>query len=124
MASSAAEMVAYAHELLATGPAATGGGFLGLAARTAQRGGRELGDEAVIEVKRFSLQGREMRGVRQAVNRVERAGYQLRLRRHGDIALGAEADRGEVGQMGANRHPRFHDHVRMFQKQIAVVQRQ
>jgi cytochrome P450 len=47
MASSAAEMVAYAHELLGTGPAHTGGGFLGLAARTAQRGGHELGDEAV-----------------------------------------------------------------------------
>ena len=47
MASSAAEMVAYAHELLGTGPAETGGGFLGLAARTAQRGGHELGDEAV-----------------------------------------------------------------------------
>jgi cytochrome P450 len=44
---SAAEMVAYAHELLGTGPAQTGGGFLGLAARTAQRGGHELGDEAV-----------------------------------------------------------------------------
>jgi cytochrome P450 len=47
MASSAAEMVAYAHELLGTGPAETGGGFLGLAARTAQRGGHELDDEAV-----------------------------------------------------------------------------
>jgi cytochrome P450 len=47
MASSAAEMVAYAHELFATGPAGTGGGFLGLAGRTAQRGGHELGDEAV-----------------------------------------------------------------------------
>ncbi|HEX6744402.1 MAG TPA: cytochrome P450 [Solirubrobacteraceae bacterium] len=47
MASSAGEMVAYAHEMLGTGPAATGGGFLGLAARTAQGGGHELGDEAV-----------------------------------------------------------------------------
>jgi cytochrome P450 len=47
MASSAAEMVAYARGLLGTGPAQTGGGFLGLAARTAQRGGHELGDEAV-----------------------------------------------------------------------------
>jgi cytochrome P450 len=47
MASSAAEMVAYAHELLAAGPSETGGGFLGLAARTARCGGHELGDEAV-----------------------------------------------------------------------------
>jgi cytochrome P450 len=47
MASSAAEMVAYAHELLGAGRAETGGGFLGLAARTATRGGHELDDEAV-----------------------------------------------------------------------------
>jgi cytochrome P450 len=47
MASSAAEMVAYAHELLGGGRAETGGGFLGLAAQTARRGGHELGDEAV-----------------------------------------------------------------------------
>jgi cytochrome P450 len=47
MAASAAEMVAYAHELLGAGSTETGGGFLGLAARTAQRGGHELGDEAV-----------------------------------------------------------------------------
>ncbi|MDQ1628245.1 MAG: lysyl-tRNA synthetase, class [Actinomycetota bacterium] len=34
----------------------------------------ELGDEAVIELERFSLEGRTMRPVRQAVNRVVRAG--------------------------------------------------
>ena len=47
MASSAAEMVAYAHELIGAGRGESGGGFLGLAARTAARGGRELSDEAV-----------------------------------------------------------------------------
>jgi cytochrome P450 len=47
MASSAAEMVAYAQELLGAGRPEAGGGYLGLAARTAQRGGHELGDEAV-----------------------------------------------------------------------------
>jgi lysyl-tRNA synthetase, class II len=35
----------------------------------------ELGDEAVVDVAAFTLQGRPMRGVRQAVNRVQRAGY-------------------------------------------------
>ncbi|WP_245789304.1 bifunctional lysylphosphatidylglycerol synthetase/lysine--tRNA ligase LysX [Streptosporangium canum] len=45
----------------------------------------QLGDEAVIEVARFTLSGREMRGVRQAVNRVERAGYTLRVRRHEEL---------------------------------------
>ncbi|MEO3812380.1 phosphatidylglycerol lysyltransferase domain-containing protein [Sphaerisporangium sp. B11E5] len=45
----------------------------------------ELGDEAVIEVADFGLDGREMRGVRQAVNRVRRAGFTLRIRRHADV---------------------------------------
>jgi lysyl-tRNA synthetase class 2 len=46
----------------------------------------ELGDEAVIETGGFSLEGREMRGVRQAVNRVRRAGFTLRIRRHADLS--------------------------------------
>ncbi|MGV9775352.1 bifunctional lysylphosphatidylglycerol synthetase/lysine--tRNA ligase LysX [Streptosporangium sp. NPDC003464] len=46
----------------------------------------QLGDEAVIEVADFTLDGREMRGVRQAVNRVERAGYTLRVRRHEELS--------------------------------------
>ena len=34
-----------------------------------------LGDEAVVDIRRFSLQGGQMKGLRQAVNRVERYGY-------------------------------------------------
>ena len=45
-----------------------------------------LGDEAIVEVKGFSLEGRTMRPVRQAVSRVLRAGYTVQVRRHGDIA--------------------------------------
>jgi lysyl-tRNA synthetase class 2 len=37
----------------------------------------ELGDEAIIEVAEFSLDGRPMRGVRQAVARTGRAGYRV-----------------------------------------------
>jgi lysyl-tRNA synthetase class 2 len=37
----------------------------------------EIGDEAVIEVADFTLNGRAMRSVRQAVNRARRAGYQV-----------------------------------------------
>ncbi len=48
----------------------------------------ELGDEAVVEIADFSLEGRAMRGVRQAYHRVRRAGYTVRMRRHADI--GAE----------------------------------
>ena len=45
----------------------------------------EIGDEAVVEVEDFTLEGRAMRGVRQAVARIERAGYQALVRRVGDI---------------------------------------
>jgi lysyl-tRNA synthetase class 2 len=45
----------------------------------------ELGDEAVVEVPDFTLDGRPMRGVRQAYNRVQRAGYKTQIRRHREI---------------------------------------
>jgi lysyl-tRNA synthetase, class II len=51
----------------------------------------ELGDEAIVHVRQFSLDGRDMRPVRQAVNRVARAGYTLRIRRHEEIAPGEMA---------------------------------
>ncbi len=44
-----------------------------------------LGDEAILEAKEFTLEGRDMRPVRQAVNRVERSGYTAAVRRHADI---------------------------------------
>ncbi|MFE3163782.1 phosphatidylglycerol lysyltransferase domain-containing protein [Streptomyces sp. NPDC059224] len=45
----------------------------------------ELGDEAIVEAAEFTLEGRAMRTVRQAHNRVGRAGYSVRIRRHEDI---------------------------------------
>jgi lysyl-tRNA synthetase class 2 len=66
---------------------------------TAGMGALELGDEAVIEVRDFDLEGPAMRVVRQAVQRVERAGYTVRIRRHADLPAGdvaavvADADR-------------------------------
>ncbi|MFF3610948.1 phosphatidylglycerol lysyltransferase domain-containing protein [Streptomyces sp. NPDC002580] len=45
----------------------------------------ELGDEALVETAEFTLEGRAMRTVRQAHNRVARAGYRVRIRRHEDI---------------------------------------
>ncbi|MEU1115015.1 MULTISPECIES: phosphatidylglycerol lysyltransferase domain-containing protein [unclassified Streptomyces] len=45
----------------------------------------ELGDEALVEIAEFTLEGRAMRTVRQAYNRVKRAGYTVRIRRHEDI---------------------------------------
>ena len=45
----------------------------------------ELGDEAVVEVADFSLDGRPMRNVRQMVGRVERAGYVTEVCRLRDL---------------------------------------
>ncbi|MFG2333737.1 phosphatidylglycerol lysyltransferase domain-containing protein [Streptomyces sp. NPDC048604] len=45
----------------------------------------ELGDEALVDTAEFTLEGRAMRTVRQAYNRVKRAGYEVRVRRHEDI---------------------------------------
>jgi len=45
----------------------------------------ELGDEAVVDVSNFSLQGRPMRNVRQMVTRVCKHGYVAQVRRVGDI---------------------------------------
>ncbi|MCX4724801.1 phosphatidylglycerol lysyltransferase domain-containing protein [Streptomyces sp. NBC_01020] len=45
----------------------------------------ELGDEAVVDVVDFSLAGRAMRNVRQMVKRIERGGYETRVRRVRDV---------------------------------------
>src|SRR5437773_4872128 len=48
----------------------------------------ELGDEAVVEVADFSLQGRQMRNVRQMTARVCRQGYVAEIRRLSDVPPG------------------------------------
>lgn len=45
-------------------------------------GAIQLGDEAILTVARFDLNGRDMRVIRQAVNRVQRTGATTRVRRH------------------------------------------
>jgi lysyl-tRNA synthetase class 2 len=45
----------------------------------------ELGDEAVVEVADFTLEGRAMRNVRQMVNKIERKGYVCQTRRLREI---------------------------------------
>ncbi|WP_285700476.1 bifunctional lysylphosphatidylglycerol synthetase/lysine--tRNA ligase LysX [Actinomadura sp. NBRC 104412] len=68
----------------------------------------ELGDEAILDLSDFNLDGREMRQVRQAVRRVERAGYTVRVRRHAQIPewematliRSADAWRGEAAERG------------------------
>ncbi|MGW1766190.1 bifunctional lysylphosphatidylglycerol synthetase/lysine--tRNA ligase LysX [Streptomyces sp. NPDC002073] len=45
-------------------------------------GALQLGDEAILHVAQFDLDGRDMRVTRQAVNRVRRAGCTTQIRRH------------------------------------------
>ncbi|HEV7962897.1 MAG TPA: phosphatidylglycerol lysyltransferase domain-containing protein [Actinoplanes sp.] len=58
----------------------------------------ELGDEAVLEVAEFSLQGRPMRGVRQAVARIQRAGYVCQVARQRDLTSAELADAIEAAE--------------------------
>ncbi|HEY0699829.1 MAG TPA: bifunctional lysylphosphatidylglycerol synthetase/lysine--tRNA ligase LysX, partial [Micromonospora sp.] len=51
-----------------------------------------LGDEAILHPREFTLDGPDMRPVRQAVGRIERAGWTARVRRHADIPTGELAD--------------------------------
>ncbi|GAA1841688.1 bifunctional lysylphosphatidylglycerol synthetase/lysine--tRNA ligase LysX [Asanoa iriomotensis] len=55
-----------------------------------------LGDEAILLTREYTLDGRDMRPVRQAVNRVERAGYTATVRRHSDIP---EAEMKELAHL-------------------------
>ncbi len=54
-------------------------------ARVAGMSALEFGDEAVVELCDFSLDGRAMRNVRQACGRPERAGYTVRVCRSEEI---------------------------------------
>ncbi|MBM7771284.1 lysyl-tRNA synthetase class 2 [Actinokineospora baliensis] len=51
----------------------------------------ELGDEAIVDVPGFTLDGRSMRGVRQAVAKLRRAGYEVTVRRSADLAADERA---------------------------------
>ncbi|MEV4440663.1 bifunctional lysylphosphatidylglycerol synthetase/lysine--tRNA ligase LysX [Streptomyces sp. NPDC049577] len=56
-------------------------------------GALQLGDEAILQVASFDLEGREMRVTRQAVHRVERTGATTRIRRHSALT---DEEMGEV----------------------------
>ncbi|WP_175411075.1 bifunctional lysylphosphatidylglycerol synthetase/lysine--tRNA ligase LysX [Streptomyces sp. TRM64462] len=64
-------------------------------------GAIQLGDEAILHVARFDLDGREMRVTRQAVSRLRRSGATTKIRRH--AALGDEEMRRIVDRADAWR---------------------
>jgi lysyl-tRNA synthetase class 2 len=88
-ASWAGAIAAWLDEARAFGwtPAALGASETGAAAY--HRAGLdvlELGDEAVVRTEDFTLEGRAMRGVRQAVSRCSRAGITVEVQRMADVA--------------------------------------
>ena len=95
----------------------------------------ELGDEAVVDVAAFSLDGRPMRNVRQMVKRIERAGYTTEVLRAGGVSVGdrrralvdadawrgTETERGFSMALGRLADPSDPDCVLVVARQDGVV---
>jgi lysyl-tRNA synthetase class 2 len=95
----------------------------------------ELGDEAVVDVASFSLEGRPMRNVRQMVKRIERSGYTTEIVRSGTVSegerrralvdadawRGAETERGFSMALGRLVDPVDPDCVFVVARQDGVV---
>jgi lysyl-tRNA synthetase class 2 len=64
-----------------------------------------LGDEAIIEVGEFSLDGRPIRKVRQSVSRLRKAGYAAELHRVSELAPAVAAEVEEVLERGREGAP-------------------
>ena len=56
------------------------------------------GDEAVLDVETFSLEGRAIRKVRQSVQRLEREGYTVRLLRPAEVSASLRAQLEEIAR--------------------------
>jgi lysyl-tRNA synthetase, class II len=64
-----------------------------------------LGDEAIIEVGRFSLEGRPIRKVRQSVSRLRKAGYTAELHRVSELEPAVATEVEEVLERGREGAP-------------------
>jgi lysyl-tRNA synthetase class 2 len=71
------------------------------------RGLRALyhGDEAVIEVDEFSLDGRAIRKVRQSVHRLRRAGYRADVRRCSELSPALRVELDEIARRWRGNEP-------------------
>ena len=95
----------------------------------------EIGDEAIVEVDDFTLEGRAMRNVRQMVNRIERQGYSCQVRRVRDIPAeekqlaaqqaaawrGTETERGFSMALGRIGDPQDDECVVVMAKRDGVL---
>jgi lysyl-tRNA synthetase class 2 len=64
-----------------------------------------LGDEAIVELETFSLQGRAIRKVRQSVSRLTRAGYAAELHRLGNLDSATMQEIEQVLERGREGAP-------------------
>lgn len=64
-----------------------------------------LGDEAIVAVEGFSLEGRTMRGVRQAVNRTIKAGITTEVVREGELDERLHATLLDIAERGRDGAP-------------------
>ena len=66
-----------------------------------------IGDEAVIDVAMFSLEGRKIRNVRQSVNHARRAGITTEMYREGDLDLRLRRQLLKVAAAQRKDHPEY-----------------
>lgn len=64
-----------------------------------------LGDEAIVAIDGFSLEGRAMRGVRQAVNRTIKAGITTEVVREGDLGGALRSTLLDIAERGRDGAP-------------------
>jgi lysyl-tRNA synthetase, class II len=64
-----------------------------------------LGDEAIVDLTKFSLQGRPIRKVRQSVTRLQKAGYEAELADLESLAPGTVAEIETVVELGRQGAP-------------------
>ena len=64
-----------------------------------------VGDEAVVSTASFSLEGREVRKLRQSVNRLERLGYRAEMRRAAELDPSTVAAIAEVSRLWREGQP-------------------
>ncbi|MCU1670178.1 MAG: putative lysyl-tRNA synthetase [Blastococcus sp.] len=64
-----------------------------------------LGDEAVIDVRGFTLRAVPLRPIRRAAERVARAGYEIRIVRHGDLTADELAEMGRRAEEWRGSEP-------------------
>jgi len=58
----------------------------------------EIGDEAILEVSSFSLEGSKMKNVRQTLNRIERLGYEVKTARISELTIVARDEMSSLMQ--------------------------